>query len=104
MLYTTKDKVDRNNDKFGGYTFKFGGNIEDIQLWDRYRIGYPISAVTIDHNVKSKITQGRIHIDCIVINLAIGFVLILVFNIILKILKSIKKVFDDSRIFQKDKH
>ncbi len=62
-LFTTKDQIDRNNDKFTGYTFKLGGNIEDIQPWNRYKIGYPYSAVTIDNQVKNKITQGRINLN-----------------------------------------
>lgn len=67
-LFTTADKPDRNNDKIGGYTFKFGGNTEDIQPWERYRTGYPFGAVTIDNNEKAKITQGRIETGAILLN------------------------------------
>jgi hypothetical protein len=40
-LFTTEGKIDRNNDKIGGLTFKFGGNTKDIKVWERFRLGYP---------------------------------------------------------------
>ncbi|WP_300668888.1 hypothetical protein [Soonwooa sp.] len=100
MLFTTKDKIDKNNDKFSGYTFKYGGNIKDIQPWNRYKIGYPYSAITIDNQVKNKITQGRIQIEYIIINLVFGGFIILLFNIVIKIFTRIKGVIDNSKIFK----
>lgn len=102
MLFTTKDKIDRNNDKVGGYTFKFGGTIDDIRVWNRYKLGYPFSAIVIDKQDESKITQGRIQVDYIIINLVFGFFLILFLKLISKIFKLIKKFIDDSRIFDKN--
>ena len=49
MLFTTEGKIDRNNDKFGGICFKIGGNIEDIKVWERYKFGYPFSAITVSY-------------------------------------------------------
>ena len=102
-LFTTEGKTDRNNDNIGGYTFKFGGTIEDIQHWERYRTGYPLGAVTIDHNEKAKITQGRIQTDAIIFNLIFGLILFILSRILLKILKAVKKFVDNSRLFQKGK-
>lgn len=103
MLYSTKGKVDRNNDKFGGLTFKFGGNIDDIKPWKRIRIGYPIKAITIDYQNESKITQGRIHIDMVIINLVCAVIILFLLKwVIIKPLKLIKSVIDDSRIFKKN--
>jgi hypothetical protein len=102
-FFTTEGKIDRNNDKIGGYTFKFGGTIEDIQHWERYRMGYPLGAVTIDHNQKAKITQGRIQTDAIIFNLIFGLILFILSKILLKILKAVKKYVDNSRLFQRDR-
>lgn len=103
-LFTTKDKIDRNNDKIGGYTFKFGGNINDIQYWDRYRIGYPLGAVTIDINKKAKITQGRIQTDAVIFNLIFGLILFIVSKVLAKVIKAVKKTVDNSRILQTKKY
>lgn len=98
-LFTTEGKIDRNNDKIGGYTFKFGSTVKDIQHWDRYRIGYPLGAMTIDRNEKAKIAQGRIQTDAVIFNLIFGFILFILSKILLRILKAVKKVLKDSRIF-----
>lgn len=100
-LFTTEGKTDRNNDKIVGYTFKFGGTIEDIQHWERYRTGYPLGAVTIDHNEKAKITQGRIQTDAIIFNLIFGLILFILSRILLKILKAVKNLLIIQGYFRK---
>ena len=102
MLFTTKGKIDRNNDKFGGITFKIGGNIDDIKLWERFHIGYPLRAITIDHQSKSKITQGRIEIDAIIVNVIFAIGLILVLKLLSVPFRFIKNTIDDSRVFKKN--
>lgn len=102
MLFTTEGKIDRNNDKFGGICFKIGGNIEDIKVWERYKFGYPFSAITTDYQRESNIFQCRIQYDYIFLN--IFFVSIIAFPIyfILKIIYNFfKKILVDSRIFKK---
>ena len=85
MLFTHENKVDRNNDKFGGFTFKFGGNTEEIESWERTRMGYPFQAITIDRLEKEKITQGIIQYDYIFINLILGLVFYIILIIIFQL-------------------
>lgn len=99
LLFTSKDKTDR----VGGYTFKFGGNVDDVESWERYRIGYPSGAVTIDHNEKAKITQGRIETGAIIVNLIFGLIAFVLSIVILKVMRAFKTLVDNSRIFDRGK-
>lgn len=98
-LFTTKGKIDRNNEEFGGITFKFGGYIEDIKPWERYRIGYPLKATTIDHQKESKITQGRIEIDAVLVNLLFAAISIILITLIIRPPKTVTKAIINSKIF-----
>ena len=97
MLFTTKDKIDRNNDKFSGVCFKIGGNIEDIKVWKRWKFGYPFAAITTDYQPDSKIFQGRIQYDYIFVNIFLVSIILLPFYFLFLL---VGKLFKDSGIFK----
>ncbi len=102
MLFTTEGQIDRNNDKFGGICFKIGGNIEDIKVWERYKFGYPFSAITTDYQRESKIFQCRIQYDYIFLNIFLVSIIVVPIYFLLKIIYNFfKKILADSRILKK---
>lgn len=88
-LFTTKGNLDKGNFDLGGFNFKFGGNIKDIRYWNRYRLGFPLKATTIDHQVEAKIIQGRIESDALIINGILCFIFLFVLNLVYKLAKFI---------------